>query len=263
MSKAADRTLGLLIAISGGIAFLAFRKWIQRRSRDLVLQSPGSDEIHNIRYALQEKVIHNGSCHCQRIQFRVRAPRVLNSFDMQSKVRFPRLVIKCEDFENISDENNLSLYAVTNGSNIGIHAFCSYCGVHVLYSPAEDPKEIQINVDCLDTKNIEKVNVSYFGRNDTIAYDLTDAQARLYTRTRHFLGAEPPVLPPPMSRTPSRGLPAVPQPLNDVDYCSESLSELLVEGVDDMDSEVSLISSILLTFLHRKIFRGSTRTDES
>jgi hypothetical protein len=240
-SKAADRTLGLLIAISGGIAFLAFRKWTNKRGRDLILHSPGSDEIHNVRYALQEKVIHNGSCHCERIQFRVRAPRVLNAFDMQSKVRFPRLVLKCEDFENISDENNLSLYAVTNGNNIGIHAFCSYCGVHVLYSPAEDPKEIQINVDCLEAKHIEKVNVSYFGRNDTIACDLADARARLYTRTRHSLGAEPPALPPPMSRTPSRGLTGVPQhggPLNDADCCSESLSELLVEGVDDMDSEV-------------------------
>jgi hypothetical protein len=247
--KAADRNLGLLIAISGGIAFFAIRNWINRRDHSSSL--PGSDEIHSVRYALLEKLTHNGSCHCERIQFRIRAPRILNAFDMQSKVRFPRLVIKCEDFENMSDENNLSLYAVTNGSHIGIHAFCSFCGVHILFSPAEDPKEIQINVDCLERSNIESINVSYFGKNETIACDLSDVRARLYTRTRHSSLTNDVVLPPVMSRTPSRGLSHhdLQQlgPINDSDYCSESLSELLVEGVDDPDSEVQ--SEILFLFL--------------
>jgi hypothetical protein len=242
--KVADRNLGLLIAISGSIAFLVIRSFLHRRELypRASHPSPGIDEIHSVRYALMEKLTHSGSCHCERIQFRIRAPRILNAFDMQCKVRFPRLVIKCEDFENMSDESNLSLYAVTNGSHIGIHAFCSFCGVHILFSPAEDPKEIQINVDCLDRNAVETINVSYYGKNESIACDLSDARARLYTRTRLSSLVTDVALPPVMSRTPSRGLThhEIQQlgPLNDSDYCSESLSELLVEGVDDAESEV-------------------------
>lgn len=243
-TKAADRALGLALALSGGIAFFAIRSYFHRREGLTSHFPPGSDELHTVRYALLEKLSHGGSCHCQRIQFRIRAPRIINAFDMQSKVRYPRLVIKCEDFENMSDENHLSLYAVTNGNNVGIHAFCSYCGVHILFSPAEDPKEIQINVDCLDRSNIEKVNVAYYGKNETIPCDLSDMKAQLYTRTRNpsTITVDGGNVPPPMSRTPSRSLAhdmQIPHgAINDSDYCSESMSELIVEGLDDIDSEV-------------------------
>lgn len=244
--KAADRALGLVLALAGGFSFFVIRRYFQKRERFPYL--PPGDELHSVRYALLEKLPHNGSCHCQRVQFRIRAPRVINAFDLQSKIRFARLVIKCEDFENMSDESNLSLYAVTNGSNIGIHAFCSYCGVHILFSPAEDPKEIQINVECLERTNIEKINVAYYGKNETIPCDLSDAKIKLYTRTRNTSAITVDgcaSIPPSMSRTSSRNVAHDLQPpqsvMNDSDYCSESMSELLVEGVDDVDSEVSTL----------------------
>lgn len=268
-----DRTLGLIIAISGGIVFYIFRNWIRKQNKKETIP----DDIHSIRYTILEKLIHCGSCHCQRVRFRIRAPRILNTFDIQSKVRFPRLIIKCEDFENMSDENNLSLYAVTNGQNIGIHAFCSYCGVHVLFSPVEEPKEIQINVECLDQTNIEKINVSYCGISDSIACDLTDARTRLYSFTQHQLNPSTPTVdvvpilpsPPPqlplqqplpasLSRSASRGGIILPSHYNNDnrdnelidnnDISSETISELLVDGIENID-EVIFFLFLFLLFL--------------
>ena len=50
---------------------------------------------------------------------------------------------------------------------IGIHSFCSFCGVHILYSPSLDPLEIHINSDCLDTDNIDYIDYSYYGIPET------------------------------------------------------------------------------------------------
>jgi hypothetical protein len=193
--KMYDRVFGFVVTLTGGAALYLLREWVSgmRNRRKTILRTIDideairldTDELYSVRYSLLEKIKHMGECHCGRVKFRIRAPKVLNAFDIHSKVRFPRIVIKGEDFENLTDENILSLYPVTNnnGNSIGIHAFCSYCGVHVLYSPSDDPKEVQINVDCLDDKTIEKINVSYYGSSDLVACSLTDNRAKYYSRT--------------------------------------------------------------------------------
>lgn len=193
--KISDRVLGIVVTLTGGAALYLLREWlVNMRNRRKSIRSNidineairlDTDELYSVRYSLLEKVHHMGSCHCRRVQFRIRAPKVLNAFDIHSKVRYPRIMIKGEDFENLTDESLLSLYPVTNnnGNSIGIHAFCSYCGVHVLYSPSEDPKEVQINVDCLDQKTIEKVNVSYYGTSDLVPCSLSDNRSKMYSRT--------------------------------------------------------------------------------
>lgn len=193
--KLYDRVFGFVITLTGGAALYLLREWLSamRSRRKMISRNMDideairldTDELYSVRYSLLEKIRHLGECHCGRVKFQIRAPRVLNAFDIHSKVRFPRIVIKGEDFENLTDENILSLYPVTNnnGNSIGIHAFCSYCGVHVLYSPSEDPKEVQINVDCLDDKTIEKINVSYYGSSDLVACSLSDNRAKYYSRS--------------------------------------------------------------------------------
>ena len=72
------------------------------------------DELHRARYHKQQhhdaaaaaagasssssssqltNALHLGACHCSRVRFRVKAPRVLYAVDIPSKLRFARLTI--------------------------------------------------------------------------------------------------------------------------------------------------------------------------
>ena len=65
------------------------------------------------------------------------------------------------------------MYAVHNDSSsesIGIYTFCSFCGVHVLYSPSIDPVVVDINVDCLDHQNIDHIFYTYDKVKDWVSY---------------------------------------------------------------------------------------------
>jgi hypothetical protein len=102
---------------------------------------------------------HFGSCHCRNVRFKVRAPRVINAVDTSSKIKFPRFTMRCSDFELLCDDRALSMYTVQYGDGVmGIHSFCSFCGVQILYAPTIEPIEIQVNVDCLDRRNIIKIH---------------------------------------------------------------------------------------------------------
>jgi hypothetical protein len=126
----------------------------------------------------QPRVLHSGSCHCGRFHFRVLAPEELHAveYSASSKLRFPRLTLSALDFEIVTDESSLSLYSVTDGCQVGIHAFCSFCGMQVLYSPppAANPSgdesrgEVVVNTDCLDRSTIRQLHVAYGGHRNTI-----------------------------------------------------------------------------------------------
>lgn len=80
--------------------------------------------------------------------------------ETSSKIRYPRVLVDRQSLEILSDEAILSIYAVPGDllNSTGAHAFCSYCGVHVLYSPTIDqPEKVWINVDCLSDQFIESV----------------------------------------------------------------------------------------------------------
>ena len=112
---------------------------------------------------------------------------------MPSKIRFPRVTIPCQFFEPLSDESILSFYAVNTETNTGIimtascsnshnfsclhHAythysgiftFCSFCGVHILFSPSIDPTELQVNIDCIDRSTVDGVTVTYHSCPDSV-----------------------------------------------------------------------------------------------
>jgi len=145
----------------------------ERRRRGLGCKG---DELHQTRWknAQGPLAVHNGACHCNRIRFRVRACTTVYAVDVPSKVRFPRLSIPVENFEPLTDESIMSMYAVkTAAQSMGIHTFCSYCGVHVVYAPDTDPNEIQVNVDCLDRTTIERVMVSYLATTESEAVPIT------------------------------------------------------------------------------------------
>jgi hypothetical protein len=109
-------------------------------------------------------------------------------------VRFPRVSVPAASFEALTDESAMSLYAVSTADGqggMGVHTFCSYCGVHVVYAPSTDPQEIQVNVDCLDKTNIEQVLVSYLACADSTPVQLSYEPARSFNR-RGTGSANPP-----------------------------------------------------------------------
>ncbi len=146
-------------------------------------QDAGGDENYRSRNTQTPHFVHNGSCHCQRIRFRLKAPRVIFAVDIPSKVRYPRVSLPVENFEPLSDEHLMSMYAVKSvDSGLGIHTFCSYCGVHVLFAPSTEPQEVQINVDCLDRSQIEKVYVSYMATQDSVPVPTSYVGAQHYNK---------------------------------------------------------------------------------
>lgn len=181
--------VGIFVTIASGLALVAARSWVKRVMDDLRAkkkrESSAGDEVHRVRYNKAGTIQHMGACHCQRVRFRVRAPRVINAVDVPSKIRFPRITVPCDFFEPLTDEALMSLYAIkTDPENkeMGVHTFCSYCGVHILYSPSVEPVEVQINVDCLDRSTIDHMYVSYLGVPETVPCPVSYDAARPFNR---------------------------------------------------------------------------------
>ena len=119
-----DRMLGLLITVSSGTAlyYLSVRvlSWNSARIKSKRAKAGDlGDEQFKIRYSKANTILHTGNCHCQRVKFRLRAPRCLKAIDTPSKIRFPRMTIPCQYFEPLSDESLLSFYAVKAEGHTG------------------------------------------------------------------------------------------------------------------------------------------------
>ena len=115
-----------------------------------------------------ELISHLGSCFCRRVTFNVKAPMTLLKMDALSKTNLSRLNVPWYLFELLSGESAMSLYTNQNknDSNFGagvqcdtdveteVFAFCSFCGVHILYSPSLEPEKVQVNVDCISRQEV-------------------------------------------------------------------------------------------------------------
>jgi hypothetical protein len=176
---------GVFIAV---IACSLAQKW--RRSPNK--KDEEGDNYHQVRYqtALRDQQFlahHYGSCHCQKVHFRVLAPRTIYAVDIPSKLRYPRVTVNYSDFELlIPDLTVLSVYAVTqsggeeqNNNGMGIHSFCSFCGMQIMYAPSMDPKEIQVNLDCLNKETVQETHFAYHSQSETsaaIAFPLINSE---------------------------------------------------------------------------------------
>lgn len=123
-----------------------------------------------------------GECHCKRVKFQVLFPKILCAVDISSKIRFPRITIPCNDFRILTPENVLSIYPVQNNDDIGIYTFCSFCGVHILYSPSENPSEISININTLSGHNVNQTKITYCIATESVPIDISDGRIRQYLR---------------------------------------------------------------------------------
>lgn len=164
-SRSLDHFLSLIAGFAGGLAVWAIRNWVIKQQSKHKNNNNGknypygksSDNDTDI-----DLVIHNGACHCKRVKFRIKASRLLQAVDIPSKIRFPRLTVPISSFEALTDDTIMSHYAVKFGKEIGIHTFCSYCGVHVVFAPSIHPTEVLVNLHCIDKVDVDDEYITYY-----------------------------------------------------------------------------------------------------
>jgi hypothetical protein len=111
---------------------------------------------------------YEGSCHCGRVRFRVRADlsRVSEcNCSICTKKGILHLIVLPEDFELLQGGDALSTYKFN--THTAKHTFCRLCGIHPFYVPRSDPDKISVNARCLDGVDPALLRPSRFfdGRN--------------------------------------------------------------------------------------------------
>ncbi|KAL3907924.1 MAG: hypothetical protein SGILL_008677 [Bacillariaceae sp.] len=157
-------------------ASLSLLGLIRRILRKLLLDDPQvssrrtkSIDNHDLSSPGDGKVItHNGSCHCETIQFQVKAPRCLNAKEGPGKIQYRHTTIHAVNYRLIAGHECLKTYMIyRNNAKKGCHCFCERCGVHILYAPSRQTPTLNINVNCLLGNGISKVKV--VSKKDTIS----------------------------------------------------------------------------------------------
>lgn len=172
-------------------------------------------------------IAFKGSCQCKAIQFilkhqgilqgRMEHNSILSNFvfqasEMSGKIRFPRLTVydASKNFElNPSSVTFLRIYHVSSSSSLSpfdarnfaalrdkphvfnsAHAFCSVCGVHILYARDGTSDDIEVNVSALDgdymysggPKMTPNVVCSSLFHNDETATDVCERTPLKYEK---------------------------------------------------------------------------------
>ncbi|MEM1231226.1 MAG: GFA family protein [Pseudomonadota bacterium] len=109
-----------------------------------------------------------GGCHCGAVRFRARVDpdaRVLAcNCSICLSVGFLHVIVPRENFELLSDWEDLALYQFNSG--VARHWFCPTCGVKAFYRPRSHPDGISINARCIDGIDLDTLNIEPFdGRN--------------------------------------------------------------------------------------------------
>ena len=107
---------------------------------------------------------HSGSCHCDRVRFKVEAPEEILAVECNcsicSKTGFLHLIVPKSRFVLLQGSEYLSSYTFNTG--VAKHLFCSVCGIKSFYVPRSNPDGYSINVRCLDNTTIRKITISAF-----------------------------------------------------------------------------------------------------
>lgn len=110
---------------------------------------------------------YEGSCHCGRVTFGVRADltaAVVCNCSICEKKGFLHLIVERPAFELRSGEDALTTYRFNTG--LAQHTFCSHCGVHPFYVPRSHPDKIDVNIRCLAGVDASAIEARLFdGKN--------------------------------------------------------------------------------------------------
>ncbi len=110
---------------------------------------------------------YDGSCHCGRVRFSVRADlsrAVVCNCSICEKKGFLHLIVEPSAFELRSGQDELTTYRFNTG--VARHTFCRHCGVHPFYVPRSHPDKIDVNLRCLAGVDAAAVTARLFdGKN--------------------------------------------------------------------------------------------------
>jgi hypothetical protein len=113
-------------------------------------------------------VTHRGGCHCGAVQIEVDAPARIDALDCNCSIcrksGFLHLIVPAMRFRLLAGSDALVEYRFNSG--VARHFFCGTCGVKSFYVPRSHPDGFDVNVRCLDTATIEKVDVTLFDDSD-------------------------------------------------------------------------------------------------
>jgi hypothetical protein len=109
-------------------------------------------------------VVHRGGCHCGRVRFEVDAPAAIAALDCNCSIcrmsGFLHLIVPADRFRLLAGVDDLSEYTFNTGA--ARHRFCRFCGIKSFYVPRSNPDGFDVNVRCLDSATIERVDVTPF-----------------------------------------------------------------------------------------------------
>lgn len=85
----------------------------------------------------EKKKLYNGSCHCNAVQFQVKAPVHLVAWNCNCSVCFMKknwhFIVPEKDFTILKGEDQLTTYQFN--TKVAKHKFCRICGVQAYYHP--------------------------------------------------------------------------------------------------------------------------------
>ena len=109
-------------------------------------------------------ITHLGSCHCKQIQFEVIGKNNIQVLDCScsicSIVNYKHYVVDKSQFKLLKGKKYLSTY--TFNTKVAKHMFCKICGIKSFYIPRSHPDSISINLNCINSKTINKVKIIKF-----------------------------------------------------------------------------------------------------
>ncbi|CAI5452050.1 unnamed protein product [Caenorhabditis angaria] len=113
-------------------------------------------------------VEHQGSCHCEAIRWKFRAPQNLNGIQCNCSICHKKqnhhVIIKKDRFELLTGADNLTTYTFNTGA--AKHQFCKTCGIQSFYFPRSNPDDIAIMPHCVNGNTIKSITWTYFdGQN--------------------------------------------------------------------------------------------------
>ncbi len=107
---------------------------------------------------------HLGSCHCKQIQFEVIGKNNIQVLDCSCSIcsilNYKHYVVDKSQFQLLKGKKYLSTY--TFNTKVAKHMFCKICGIKSFYIPRSHPDSISINLNCINSKTINKVKIIKF-----------------------------------------------------------------------------------------------------
>jgi hypothetical protein len=102
------------------------------------------------------------------VKFAVEAPVEIDATECNcsicSKSGYLHLIVPKSRFRLLRGDEFLTAY--TFNTRVAKHLFCKVCGVKSFYVPRSNPDGYSVNVRCLDSGSIRKVNITRFdGQN--------------------------------------------------------------------------------------------------